>query len=130
MRHNELAMTAGTPSAALLADRVRDALESGDLAEYAELLSPDVTWGAPGDPNPTCRNRNQVLTWYQRGQDAGTTARVTEVSAVDDKLLVGLMVRRGGDYGERWQILTVGPQGISDIRGFEDRRSAAEYAGI
>jgi hypothetical protein len=119
-----------TTSAALLVDRVRSALESGDLTEYSELLSPGVTWGAPGDPNPTCRNREQVLTWYQRGQDAGTTARVTEVSAVDDKLLVGMMVRRGGDYGERWQILTVGPQGISDIRGFEDRLSATEFAGI
>ncbi|HEY3842432.1 MAG TPA: nuclear transport factor 2 family protein [Acidimicrobiales bacterium] len=108
-----------------IAGLVRAALASDDLAGFSELLDPAVQWGAPDDPTPTCRNREQVMTWYQRGWQAGTRARVTEVSVHGDKILVGLMVTREGDYGERWQILTVGPGGVTDIRGFEDRASAA-----
>ena len=113
-----------------IADHVRAALESADLADFSALLDPNVQWGAPGDPKPTCRNREQVLAWYRRGQEAGTTARVTELSVLDDKILVGLMVLRQGEYVERWQIFTVGPAGVADIRGFEDRRSAASFVGI
>jgi len=50
---------------------VRSALASKDLSAFAELLDPAVTWGAPGARNPSCKNRNQVLAWYRRGQDAG-----------------------------------------------------------
>jgi hypothetical protein len=112
-------------TAEAIAGRVRSALEAADLADFGALLDPDVTWGAPDQVRPTCRNRQQVLTWYQRGQEAGTRARVTEVSVHGDRILVGLMVRREGVEAERWQILTVGPRGVSDIVGFEDRPSAA-----
>jgi hypothetical protein len=112
-----------------IAGQVRAALGSADLAGFSDLLDPDVQWGAPDDPRPTCRNRQQVMTWYQRGWQTGTRARVTEVSVHGDKILVGLMVKRDGDYGERWQILTVGPGGVTDIRGFEDRASAASRVG-
>jgi len=116
-------------SAASLADRLQEVLESADLVELGSLLDPDVTWGAPGDPNPSCRNREQVLSWYGRGRDAGTTARVTEVAVHGENLLVGLMVRRGGAYGERWQVMAVGPRGVTDIRGYEDRASATAALG-
>jgi hypothetical protein len=113
-----------------IAEHVRAALESEDLAHFSELLDPDVRWGAPGDATPSCQNRDQVLAWYRRGQEAGTTARVTELLVLDDKILVGLMVLRQGEYAERWQILTIGPGGVTDIRGFEDRRSAASFVEI
>ncbi|HVA06061.1 MAG TPA: hypothetical protein VNG12_04890 [Acidimicrobiales bacterium] len=118
-------------TAATIATEIRSALEAADLSTYASLLAPDVTWGAPGDPEPACRNRGQVLAWYSRGRDAGTTARVTEVTVLDDdKILVGLMVKRDGEYAERWQILTVGQVGVADIRGFEDRPSATAFARV
>jgi hypothetical protein len=47
----------------LLERKVRIALESADLAAFADLLHPDVQWGPPGDPAPPCRNRDQVLAW-------------------------------------------------------------------
>jgi ketosteroid isomerase-like protein len=117
-------------TAETIAGRIEVALGAGDLAGFGALLSPDVQWGAPDDPNPTCRNREQVMTWYGRGWDAGTRARVTEVTVHGDTILVGMMVKREGEYNERWQILTVGPGGITDIRGFEDRRTAASRIGI
>jgi ketosteroid isomerase-like protein len=118
-------MTAPPTTALDIADKIRAALTSADLAGFSELLSPDVTWGAPGDPNPTCRNRNQVMNWYRRGWEAGTRATVIEVSIHDSQLLVGMMVNREGEQAERWQVLEVGPDGVRDIRGYEDRASAA-----
>ena len=47
-----------------LLDPLRTALEAQDLNAFTELLCPDVTWGAPGDPNPPCRNSRQVVQWY------------------------------------------------------------------
>ncbi len=108
-------------TAAGVADRVRHALDDGDLERFAALLSPDVHWGAPGDPNPPCRNRRQVLDWYARGPAAGRRAPVTEVEVHGNALLVGLTLEDGH---RRWQILRVGPEGVNDIRGFDDRSSA------
>ena len=46
-------MTDGTEwTAETLAEPVRAALESEDLAAFGALLSPDVQWGAPGDTTP------------------------------------------------------------------------------
>lgn len=110
-------------TAASIADRVRRALDTGDLDEFAALLSPDVHWGPPGDPTPPCQNRSQVLRWYAKGRAKGRRATVTEVEVHGNALLVGL---RREDGGQRWQVLRVGPDGVNDIRGYEDRPSAAE----
>ena len=106
-------------TAASIADRVRRALDAADLDELAALLSPDVQWGAPDDPTPSCRNRNQVLRWYAKGR----RATVTEVEVHGNALLVGVTLEDGE---ERWQVMRVGPGGVNDIRGYEDRPSAAE----
>ena len=65
-----------------LADRVRSALASGDVAAFAGLLDPKVRWGPPRDPSPPCQSREQVLAWYQRGRKAGMTADITSVEVV------------------------------------------------
>ncbi len=110
-------------TAASIAGRVRRALDAADLDEFAALLSPDVQWGAPGDPTPPCRNRNQVLRWYAKGRAAGRRATVTEVEVHGNALLVGVTLEDGE---ERWQVMRVGPQGVNDIRGYEDRPSAVD----
>ena len=118
-----------------LAARVRAALESADLGAIGELLHPNVRWGAPDDPEPSCQNRAQVLAWYRQGREAGVRARVTEVVAHGDKILVGLKVvgtAAAGELGgeaDRWQVLTVDEGQIVDIRGFDDRGEAAAHAG-
>jgi SnoaL-like domain len=114
-----------TPEA--VAERIRGALDAGDLAALGDLLSPDVHWGAPGDPDPPCRHRDQVLTWYARGRAAGRSGIVTEVSVHGNAVLVGLRLN-GGE--RRWQVLRVGPDGIRDIRGYEDRASATERLSL
>jgi hypothetical protein len=109
-------------TAASIAARVRLGLDMADLDALGALLSPDVHWGAPGNANPPCRNREQVLSWYARGREQGRRATVTEVEVHGDALLVEL---RLDDGQERWQVMRVGPDGINDIRGFEDRTSAS-----
>jgi ketosteroid isomerase-like protein len=131
----EQASTAGQP--ALLADRVRSALESGDLDDIRKLLAPDARWGAPGGSSDAdCRNREQVIAWWARARAAGARAVVTEVTAGTGTLLVGLELTgtpaadEAGGAAERWQVLTVRGNRIADIRGFDDRTAAAADAGL
>jgi ketosteroid isomerase-like protein len=118
-----------------LAARVRTALESDDLSVLADLLDPDVTWGAPHARVPTCRNRDQVLAWYRQGQQSGVRATVSDVTVLGDTILVALVVRaspearRRGGAALRWQVLTVRSGRIVDIVGFDDRSEALARAG-
>jgi ketosteroid isomerase-like protein len=124
-----------------VASRIRAALDSADLAAFADLLDPDVRWGAPEDDAPACRDRSQVLAWYQRGRERGVRASVTEVTVAGDKLLVGLQVVApssagaaplggGGGPAGRWQVLTLAGGRVVDIRGFDDRDEAARRVGL
>lgn len=70
--------------------RIRAALDAANLTQSPDLLAPQAHWGAPDEPAPPCRNREQVLAWYRRGRDDATTAsqaRVTEVITHADKIL-------------------------------------------
>lgn len=115
----------------MVADQVRAALESADLTAFAHLLDPNVTWGAPGDPSPTCQNRTQVLDWYRVGQAEGRRARVLDVTCHGDKILVTSRVT-AVDSGEvdRWQVLTVAAGRVVDIRGYDRQEDAKAAAGI
>jgi SnoaL-like domain len=119
-----------------LARQVRIALSGADLSAFSHLLDPDVRWGAPDARVPSCRNRDQVLAWYQRGRESGTRAEVTETVVLGDRILVGLTIRgpRAADApdGEtqRWQVLTVSGDLIVDIVGFDDRPEAVARAGV
>jgi ketosteroid isomerase-like protein len=117
-----------------LAEKVRKALASEDLSAFSELLDPDVTWGAPGARNPSCKNRNQVLSWYQRGREAGVRGSVFEVDVIGDRLLVSMNVhgtedaRQRGGTALRFQVLTVRDCRIVDIVGFDDKAQALSHA--
>jgi RimJ/RimL family protein N-acetyltransferase len=119
-----------------LAVQIRQALEAADFQAYADLLDRGVRWGAPGDPVPSCRNRQQVLAWYQRARDSGTRARVSETVVAGDKILIGLKVTGrpaamdGVAETTRWQVLTVGHGRITGITGFAERDEAAAWAGL
>ena len=117
---------------ARVAQQVRAALEAADLSAFGDLLDAEVQWGAPGAPFPVCRNREEVLSWYRHGRDAGVQARVTEVSVHGDRVLVGLRVTGGQAAGsggaERWQVLTVSGGRVAGIAGFGDRGDAVAYA--
>lgn len=119
-----------------LASRVQDVLDAADLTAFAELLDPDVRWGAPGDDEWGCHNRDQVIAWYNRARGQGMAGRVTEVVVGDGALLVGLEVtgtgeaEEAGGAAERWQVLRVRDGRVFDIRGYPDRSEAATQAGI
>lgn len=115
-----------------LARKVHAALESADLEQFADLLDPEVTWGAPGDPSPPCQTRAQVLAWYRRGQAQGRRARVLNVDSNRDKILVTMTVTSTPPDVEvdRWQVLTVVEGRVTDIRGYDDEGAALAAAGL
>ncbi|MHB2022395.1 MAG: nuclear transport factor 2 family protein [Mycobacteriales bacterium] len=118
-----------------LAEQIHAALDAADLDAFAELLDPNVTWGAPGDPSPPCQCRAQVLAWYQQSRAEGRRGRVLDVVEHGDKILVTMIVTaRGGSSGDReaprWQVLTVTDGRISDIRGYAVESDALAAAGI
>ncbi len=126
-----------TAEPAELTERVRLALESGDLDTIRDLLDPDARWGAPEGPHEAdCQNRDQVVAWWAGARAAGARATVTEVTAGAGALLVGLEVtgtpaaREAGGAAERWQVLTLRGVRIVDIRGFDNRPAAAARAGV
>jgi ketosteroid isomerase-like protein len=116
-----------------LARQVRVALDGGDLSRFSELLDPEVTWGAPAAPRPSCQNRNQVLRWYQKGQEAGVRAEVSEVSVHGDRILVTMTVGGSGaaeDRGGaalRWQVLRVRQGRVAEIVGFDHHDEARAW---
>ncbi len=65
-----------------LADEVRHAMETLDLAAMAALLAPDARWGAPEQDVPTCRNASQIISWYQMARENGVRADITDVAVV------------------------------------------------
>ena len=131
MRAPSLGLLDGTMDE--IAEQVRKALVSEDLSAFSQLLDPDVTWGAPGARNPTCKNRNRVLTWCRRGQEAGVRGSVFDVKAMGDRLLVSMSVRGTDDARERggtalrFQVLTLRNGKIVDIVGFDDKAEALSY---
>jgi ketosteroid isomerase-like protein len=114
-----------------LVEQVRAAMEAADLDAMRDLLAPDARWGAPGDPSPPCQNREQVLSWYQMGRNAGVRSRVTETFISGDSIIVGLTVTGRADRDSediRWQVLTVRAGRIAAITGVDDRESAIAFA--
>jgi ketosteroid isomerase-like protein len=112
-----------------LAERVALALRAADPVQFADLLDSQVTWGAPGDPSPSCRNRQQVLAWYQRGRADGRRDHIRSVTAHGDKILVSMTITSpeastSGQGIPRWQVLTVVDGRITDIRGYDDEIAA------
>ena len=117
-----------------LAKQVAVALSTSDPGRFADLLDPHVTWGAPGDSSPPCRNRQQVLAWYQQDRAEGRRAHVRSVTAHGDKLLVSMMAGalEGADPGQgvpRWQVLTVVNGRIANIHGYDDEDAAMDAVG-
>lgn len=120
-----------SPPIDAIAEKVRVALDSADLEQFADLLDPKVTWGAPGDPSPSCQSRAQVLAWYTKGRDAGRRGRVQSVRTHKDKIVVTMTVTSPEDPGsDRWQVLTVSNGRVTDIRGYDERVAALDAAGL
>jgi hypothetical protein len=67
------ASATGAPAG--LTERVRLALESGDLDAIRDLLDPAARWGAPEGPGEAdCQNCDQVVAWWAGARAAGAPA--------------------------------------------------------
>lgn len=124
------------PEIAELAGKIREALSTGDVDRYRDLLAPDAHWGAPDQPSWGCHSRSQIIDWYAESKRKGMTATVDEVVAGRGAVLVGMTVDRSGEAGEagvpvpRWQVFTIAGGKIVDIAGYDNRPEAAARAGV
>ncbi len=116
-----------------LAAAIAGALQSGDLAAITALMANDVRWGAPEQSVPTCRNKSQVLRWYENAQLAGASAQVIETIVLGEHIVLGVMVQ-GNPRAEspspslRWQVMSVKDGQVAEIRGYDSRSEAEEFA--
>ena len=119
-----------------IAERVRQSFRADDLEALGDLLHPDVRWGDHHYPDAGCQNRAEVLTWFRAHRGEGVRAHMTEVVAHEDHVLIVVTVTgtdaQPGEAGgtPRWQVLTVTGGRIVDIRGYEDRATAASAIGL
>jgi hypothetical protein len=116
-----------------IAARIRYAMEAVDLQQMSELLAPDARWGAPEQDVPTCRNAQQILSWYELARDNGVRAEITDVGIVGSHVVIGLKVHNPNEKkrsrtNTRWQVLSVNDGLVTEIRGYESRGDATAYA--
>jgi hypothetical protein len=118
----------------MLATDIRHAMATVDLQTMSELLATDAKWGAPDQEVPTCSNALQVLSWYEMARDNGVRANVIETVVIGDNIVVGLNVVSKSDDASisrehhRWQVLSVKGGLVGEIRGYEERREAIDFA--
>jgi ketosteroid isomerase-like protein len=111
------------------AAQIRAAYEHADLDGFSGLLADDVRWGE-NHPNE-CRNRDDVLRTFTGWVGAGLTASVTELDSGPQGVAVKLQVSwvdpnhkaRGQSF---WHVLTVRDGRITEIRRYNDAKSAHE----
>ena len=127
-------MTDRGPAMEVIAKKIGAAIDSSDFALFKELLDPDVAWGPADNPKSGCKNRDQVLAWWNRSQASGTEAHVSDTEVVGSSVIVELVVRgtenaaeRGGT-ALRWQVDTVREGRVIEIVGFDDHAEAVDYA--
>jgi ketosteroid isomerase-like protein len=117
-----------------LAARVRNAMETIDLTTMGELLAPNAKWGAPEQEVPTCQNAQEILSWFDLAQANGVRAEIKSVDVVGGHLVVGLKVLANKDIDPkaknrtRWQVMSVRDGRIAEIRGYETRGEATDFA--
>jgi hypothetical protein len=117
-----------------IAARVRLAMESVDLQLMGELLASDARWGAPEQDVPTCRNAQQILSWYEMARDNGVRADITEVAIVGQRIVIGLKILPNPNEKKRfrtvvrWQVLSVENEHVVEIRGYDTRGDATDFA--
>lgn len=118
----------------MLVGEIRQAMETADLDAMAVLLAPDARWGAPEQEVPTCQNATQILAWYEMARDNGLRAEVVETFIITHNIVVAfkiLATREGtppsGD-ALRWQVLSVKDGRVAEIRGYDTRREATDFA--
>ena len=118
----------------VLATEIRLAMELADLQAMGVLLAPDARWGAPEQEVPTCRNAPQMLSWYELARDSGVRADVGEIVVIGDHIVVGLTLHPKPEDAQhsrdskRWQVLSVKDGQVVEIRGYERRSAAIDFA--
>ncbi|MHB8827487.1 MAG: nuclear transport factor 2 family protein [Acidimicrobiales bacterium] len=117
-----------------LAERLRAALDDGDLPSLGALLHDDVTWGENDTPRG-CRNRDDVLRTLDKLRASGVRARVAEVADGPTGIMCHLRVDWPDasddiDNTDIFQVYLLRGGFIGEIRGCESRNDALILSGI
>ena len=89
----------------VLAAEIRRAMESADLRAIGELLASDARWGAPEQEVPTCRNAQQILSWYELARDSGVRADVSETVVIGENIVLLSRPHHGALDAERRTVM-------------------------
>lgn len=105
---------------------LRAAFGSGDLAELAPVLAPDVRWHGSGPGG--CRSAPQVLEFLRAAARDGRRYRLQELRRVGPHVLIRVAVEPDG--GETSQVATLDADGrITHLLDYPDPDAAAADLG-
>jgi hypothetical protein len=81
-----------------------------------------------------CQNASEILSWYDLARANGVRAEINDVVVVGESIVVGLKVLANTDADpkaknrKRWQVMSVRDGRIAEIRGYETRGEATQFA--
>jgi hypothetical protein len=110
-------------STELVAEQIRTALTSRDLAAFRSIFAPEARWGS-------CVGGDQIVEWIERARADGLEATLVELEAHPDRVVVGLNLERPNDEpseAERqphYQVAFVVDGRITELQDAEDREGA------
>jgi hypothetical protein len=127
-------MTSTDAAQPSLANRLRGALTSRDIAALGALLSDDVQWG-DGDNPRACHNRADVVATLTRALLTGADGTLVDLQSGKKGIFCQFDVtpprsELRAAHRTVFHVYLVKDDQIYLIRSFEDRKSAAKSAGI
>ncbi len=116
-----------------IAEQLRAAISTRDVTAFGRLLADDVRWGDDDHPRK-CRSRADVLATFTGLVTTGVDADIIEMTTGTGGIVCRLRVhwpnpedrRRGTAF---FHAYLVRDGRISEIRRYDDRRSALEAIG-
>ncbi|WP_458247433.1 hypothetical protein [Streptomyces sp. MAI_2237] len=125
-------MTRPQPGPAVVAARLREALEAADCRLLAAVLHPYVCWNPSGQAGASCHTRSHVLSRCARLHALGLRARVEETFTYPSAVVLGLRMHGAVPPADPqtvvYHVFDVGEGLVTRIGDFTDRGRALDAA--
>ncbi|MCZ0984755.1 nuclear transport factor 2 family protein [Streptomyces diastatochromogenes] len=112
--------------------QLRRAVETGDWQSLAEVIHPNVLWGAPEGGGTGCRGRSAVLSRCAALHAEGPRVTVDEIFTFPAAVVLGLHPQRAlptpGPNTAVYQVYDITGGLITRIAGYADRSAALDAA--
>ena len=105
----------------------------GDVKAIASVLSADVRWHGPDDPDSGCHGRDEAVEFVTQSLADGVTAEATNVRDVGDRVVVTVQVHQplewGGQPEPHGEVVTVRDGEIAQIISYASVTDALRAVG-